>query len=139
MVGAPGRLAPQVAHERLNAGCKAGLGPADRIAARYDLADQDSHRPVGFALGIDGVLVRGSCVPEHTEDIAFGQYLVVVQGKKQRLADCKRGHSRIVVLVVHVGSLPEWVDLAAQGCAFDQRLHHSHNPAQEELIESSFR
>ncbi len=120
-------------------GAKPGLGPANRIAARYDLPDKDSHFPVGFAFRLDGVLVCGRCVLEDANDIAFRQYLVVVQGKKQGLADCKSGHSRIIVLVVHVGSLPEWVDLLTQGCAFHQWLHHSHNLAYQELIESSFR
>lgn len=63
-------------------GTTPSLGPADRIATRYDLADEDSHRPVAFALGIDGVLVRGGCVSEDTEDIALRQYFVVVQGKQ---------------------------------------------------------
>lgn len=51
---------------------KLGLGPADRVATRYDLANKNSHCAVDFALGIDGVLVRGGCVSENPEDIAFG-------------------------------------------------------------------
>jgi hypothetical protein len=46
-----------------------------------------------IGLGTTGVLMGGGCIRQNTHDFFLGQYLRVIQRKKQSLANSKRGHS----------------------------------------------
>jgi len=58
-----------------------------------------------FGVGANGVLVGCRGVPQHTQDLMFGQKTLIIQGKQQRLAYRKGCKSSVVGLDGHSGAL----------------------------------
>lgn len=67
-----------------------------------------------FAFGFCGIFMRDGCVIEDPQNIALGQYLVIIQCQQERLANCEGGHSAIIVSFCHIASLSKTVNPTAK-------------------------